>query len=188
MSDLTILIIILGISATVYAIIGVRLIFHEPTDNDSQLPDPSALKQIGERLRRLCKLEEAAQYFSAALKAYKGGSEHSAYDFSSTYYVLALTDQDRCRLGAAWKLYVKALEISIESRDLSRQGRIYHQLGVLSQTLKHFREAERLYVLAVDIFTTLQDATGAAPSLHQLGVLAQRRCDCGAEARYYALA
>jgi len=51
---------------------------------------------------------------------------------------------------------------------------IYHQLGMIAQEQRKWREAERYYQQALQIYIEYQDSYAQASTYHQLGIVAQK--------------
>jgi tetratricopeptide (TPR) repeat protein len=70
-------------------------------------------------------------------------------------------------------LYQQALEIFIEFGDRYSQASTYHNLGIVAQELREYKEARQKYQQALEIFIEFGNRYSQATTYGQLGILAE---------------
>ena len=61
----------------------------------------------------------------------------------------------------------------------------YHQLGIVAQERRNFKEAEKWYLKSLEVKERLGDEYHAAPTYHQLGIAAQDQRDFETAEEWY---
>ncbi len=113
------------------------------------------------------------------------------YQVAMAVYSLATGYLDMKQYQLAKQSYERVLKIIqalIGTEERDKQGWIantYHNLGVVAQELRDFKEAQRNYRKALDIKIGFDDHYACAPTYHQLGRVAQELRDFEEAQRNY---
>jgi len=104
----------------------------------------SILKNIG----RLCKIHgnygQAIRYYQKALE-YVGEADRAGLMFNLGNAYKGKEDYEE-----AQKTYLAALQVALDNNDMSRQVKIYHQLGLLYSELKDYGQARSYYQTVIN--------------------------------------
>ncbi|MBF0283775.1 MAG: tetratricopeptide repeat protein [Magnetococcales bacterium] len=143
------------------------------TDPNARQMAAAALNDLGDCLRQLGQLDDAAKCYEQAAKESEQEGHRRGVAVSKGQ--LGTVRKNQGRYAEALQAYQEARETFTQLKEPATVATVWHQTGMVYQAMEQWGAAEEAYQQALKIRTSLSIETEVAATLDQLGILYGRQ-------------